>query len=157
MTRAAALLSFGAALAGLVAAGCAATERSNRGLRQEVTETAGYVVLHWTPFEAPPEWSADPRLSPGEILGVTYDVRVQRDGRILLERTGVEGDSLPVGADLPPAPGGKRGFYRWTVRPRIRTTRGTRLGVWSQSDERDGDDRCPIIPVPDDRLPAFSR
>lgn len=82
-------------------------------VRDPVQGADGSLTLAWEPFV-----SAEP---------TTYDVRVfdEASGDCVLARDGLEDNTLHVPGGLP------AGTYRWTVRPRVRTAGGTRVGVWS--------------------------
>lgn len=126
MTRrtASALASILAASACL--AGCGTTTYYGLSVRPPHLD-AGRMVVSWEPFQIPPEWTSDPTASPGEVLRVTYEVRMLHDGRIEYERRGVATNELQVG--MPPQDPRR---YLWIVRARVETTHGVRLGPWSE-------------------------
>jgi len=110
----------------LCAGGCSA-QHARYGLdREPVRAVSRRSMLRWEPFEIPPAWTADPAASPGEILRVTYELRV----------FGAHGDlhfdDLTATELLVPVPYEEIGLQLWTVRPRVETTHGVRLGPWSQ-------------------------
>ena len=124
-------------------AGCA-RHQTCYGLRQEPARfESGRPLLRWESFQPPPEWSSDPAASPGDVLRVTYDVVVVdvRSGRIAYARNGIRDLGHVVEATLP---GSSK--YAWTVRPRVETTHGVRLGPWSQAVHDDVAGRTPTVP-----------
>jgi hypothetical protein len=149
--RAARLLAL--VLAAAVCAGGCARHTTCYGLRQEAARVgSGQPLLRWEPFQPPLEWSADPAASPGEVLKVTYDVMVldSRTGRIAYARSGIEDPAHRVVTPLPSS-----SKYAWTVRPRVETTHGVRLGPWSQKVFDDVAGRTPTVPPPVETLDAI--
>jgi len=122
------------------AAGCA-RHTTFYGLRREAARRSD-PLLRWEPFQPPREWSSDPTASPGDVLRVTYDVLVidARTARIAYARSGIEDPAHRVETYLPGS------SYVWTVRPRVETTHGVRLGPWSQAVYDDVAGRDPATP-----------
>ncbi|MDA0373388.1 MAG: hypothetical protein O2865_06355 [Planctomycetota bacterium] len=82
-------------------------------VRDPVRGADGSLTLAWEPLV-----SAEP---------TSYDIRVfdEASGDCVLAQDGFQGTTLHIPSGLP------AGTYRWTVRPRVRTAEGTRVGLWS--------------------------
>lgn len=140
--------TLGAALAVTAACAASACVRSY-GLRPESEWNETWVVLRWEPFVPPPEWSRDASLSPGRVLSVTYDLRAVDDVGRTLERTGIEGNEFSLTVWDARSESGEPRRIWWTVRPRILTTQGTRLGPWSQFTDPRVEGRASRVPLPE--------
>lgn len=141
-----------------VAAACTVSSCFARhGLRQESEWNETWAVLRWEPFVPPPEWSSDAALSPGRVLSVTYDLHVVDDLGRTLDRRGVEGNEFALTLWDARDESGEPRTIRWTVRPRLLTTRGTRLGPWSQSTDPGHEGRSPVVPLPANRMAVIRR